>query len=244
MTCEALAAILGDYLDGGLDADRQRAIERHLETCAACRALAVDLRAIRAAAFTLERLEPPPAVWQTLQTRIAGERAAGRASTLWPSWSTTAAWHPWLAAAAALLMATAIGVWSVLPPAESPASAVENATDPDELVASIEADLQAAEAHYDKAIQGLEQIARTGNDALDPGVATVLEKNLRVIDQAIDESRAAVRSQPTSADAQESLFDAMRNKVALLQQTVELINEMRKGNQAEAGRIMQGLNQP
>jgi hypothetical protein len=29
----------------------------------------------------------------------------------------------------------------------------------------------------------------------------------------------------------------------VLQQTVELINEMRKGNQAEAGRLIQGLNQ-
>jgi hypothetical protein len=39
------------------------------------------------------------------------------------------------------------------------------------------------------------------------------------------------------------LFDAMRTKVAVLQQMVELINEMRKGNQAEAGRFIQGLNQ-
>ena len=31
----------------------------------------------------------------------------------------------------------------------------------------------------------------------------------------------------------------MRTKVAVLQQTVELINEMRKGNQAEAGRLIQ-----
>ena len=34
------------------------------------------------------------------------------------------------------------------------------------------------------------------------------------------------------------LFEALRTKVALLQQTVELINEMRKGNQAEAGRLL------
>ena len=56
-------------------------------------------------------------------------------------------------------------------------------------------------------------------------------------------NRAALDAQPASADAQESLFDAMRSKVALLQQTVELINEMRKGNQAEAGRLIRGLNQ-
>jgi hypothetical protein len=64
-----------------------------------------------------------------------------------------------------------------------------------------------------------------------------------VIDQAIGDSRAALNLQPTSTDAQDSLFDAMRTKVAVLQQTVELINEMRKGNQVEAGRLIQGLNQ-
>jgi hypothetical protein len=107
----------------------------------------------------------------------------------------------------------------------------------------VQAELAAAEQHYDKAIQGLEQIARSDSSALDPQVAGVLQKNLQVIDQAIGESRAALQTQPASADAQESLFDAMRSKVALLQQTVELINEMRKGNQAEAGRLIQGLNQ-
>jgi hypothetical protein len=73
-------------------------------------------------------------------------------------------------------------------------------------------------------------------------VAAVLQKNLQVIDQAIGESRVALRSQPSSTNAQDSLFEAMRNKVALLQQTVELINEVRKGNQAEAGRLMQDMN--
>ena len=100
----------------------------------------------------------------------------------------------------------------------------------------------AAEQHYDRAIQGLEQIARSDTSELDPQVAAVLQKNLQVVDQAISESRAALKTQPASATAQEGLFDAMRTKVALLQQTVELINEMRKGNQAEAGRLMQDLS--
>ena len=63
-----------------------------------------------------------------------------------------------------------------------------------------------------------------------------------MIDQAIGESRSALRSQPSSTNAQDSLFEAMRNKVALLQQTVELINEVRKGNSVEAGRLMQDMN--
>jgi hypothetical protein len=110
-------------------------------------------------------------------------------------------------------------------------------------IATVQAEFRAAEEHYEKAIQGLEQIAKSQSGDLDPQVAAVLQKNLQVIDQAIGESRAALQTQPASADAQDSLFDAMRTKVAVLQQTVELINEMRKGNQAEAGRLIQGLNQ-
>ena len=67
-------------------------------------------------------------------------------------------------------------------------------------------------------------------------------KNLTIIDQAIRESRTALESQPTSELAQESLFEAFRRKVALLQDTISLINEMRKGNQAGAARIIQNLD--
>jgi hypothetical protein len=153
----------------------------------------------------------------------------------------------WLAAAAALILITTAGVLSLLRPAPTHQSeqavAPAPTADPNEAVATVQAELQLATEHYEKAIQQLEQIARSENGALDPQVASVLQRNLQVIDQAIDESRAALQTQPASADVQESLFDAMRSKVALLQQTVELINEMRKGNSAEAGRLIQGLNQ-
>jgi len=127
------------------------------------------------------------------------------------------------------------------PQSDAPAEASTQA--PGDPVASVVTELEAAASHYDKAIQELEQIAKSDGGALDPQLAGVLQKNLQVIDQAIGESRAALKAQPASADAQDSLFDAMRSKVTLLQQTVELINEMRKGNQAEVGRLIQGLNQ-
>jgi hypothetical protein len=110
-------------------------------------------------------------------------------------------------------------------------------------VESVTAEFEAAEQHYQKAITDLETIARQDTGELDPQVAAVLQKNLAVIDQAIGESRAALQSQPASGTAQDGLFEALRTKVALLQQTVELINEMRKGNQVEAGRKFQTLPQ-
>ena len=243
MSCADYNEAIADFVDGSLDPARQRALERHVEGCAACRALVADLKSIQAAAFTLDRVELPGQLWTAVQMRVAEDARAQRGRLLaWPR--TRAAMGAW-AAAAALVLATGLGVYTVMRPADPHSGEQTEASAPDtgDVVATVQAELQAAEAHYDKAIQGLEQIARTESGALDPQVAAVLQKNLQVIDVAIGESRAALQQQPASVDAQDSLFDAMRSKVALLQQTVELINEMRKGNQAEAGRLIQGLNQ-
>jgi hypothetical protein len=102
--------------------------------------------------------------------------------------------------------------------------------------------LRLAEQHYEKAISGLEKIAAAQQRELDPQVAATLQKNLGVIDQAISESRAALRAQPSSIPAQESLFEALRRKVGLLQDAIALMNEMRKGNQAGAAQIVEGLS--
>ncbi len=70
----------------------------------------------------------------------------------------------------------------------------------------------------------------------------MLQKNIGVTDQAIAESRAAIRAQPTSEVAQTSLFEALQRKVGLLRDTIALINEMRKGDQAGAARIAGSLS--
>ncbi len=59
-------------------------------------------------------------------------------------------------------------------------------------VESVTAEFEAAEKHYQKAIDDLQTIANKDTGELDPQVASVLQKNLTVIDQAITESRAAL----------------------------------------------------
>jgi anti-sigma factor RsiW len=240
MKCADLQSdVLVDLVDGRLDAAEQRHIERHLEACADCRALVTDLRSIRASAFMLDRREPPAALWTKLQAAVAAEPKPTARILMMPIRST---WGVWLGAAAALILATVIGLLPLLnrnatAPVEEPEAAAEVTVD------SVAAEFAAAEEHYQKAINDLQVIATKDTGELDPQVAAVLQKNLTVIDQAITESRAALKTQPSNTNAQDGLFDALRTKVALLQQTVELINEMRKGNQAEAGRRFQTLSQ-
>ncbi|MGH9386441.1 MAG: anti-sigma factor family protein [Vicinamibacterales bacterium] len=241
MQCDDLSNVLVDFIDGRLDPDAERAVERHLDSCADCRALVVDLRTIRAAAFMLDRHEPGPDVWKSLQERVAAEPAPrGRVLAL-PA--TRASWSVWFAAAAAIVLATLIGVLPFLRRDAQPVQPPEASAGAEATVESVTAEFEAAERHYQKAISDLETIAKQDTGELDPQVAAVLQRNLSVIDQAIGESRAALQSQPSNDTAQEGLFDGLRTKVALLQQTVELINEMRKGNQVEAGRKFQTLPQ-
>jgi hypothetical protein len=90
-------------------------------------------------------------------------------------------------------------------------------------------ELKAAESHYDKAIVGLEQIIAQNGGVLPQELASVLNQSLDLIENAIGESRTAIATEPQSTAAQESLLKALRSKVTLLQNTILLINEVRKG---------------
>jgi anti-sigma factor RsiW len=220
---------LDDYVDNVLPPSERAAVEAHLATCDACRELAAGLRSVVAAVSTLKPVEPPRAAWSRLEQTIRSERRGMRA----PRW-------PWLAAAAVLVLATfaglkLAGVWQK----PSPGTALAPATD----AQAVEAELLQAEQHYQNAIAGLERIASAGSESLDPQTASTLQKNLAVVDQAISESRAALRTQPGSEPAQQSLLENFKTKIALLQDTVALINEMRKGNDAGAARLVTGLKQ-
>jgi hypothetical protein len=195
----------------------------------------------------LDRREPKAELWSRVQAAVAAEPAPkGRllemGFPLRGSRDGRSNWPVWLGAAAALILASVIGLLPLMnrPEQAHDDTAQEEASGaaPEVTVESVTAEFEAAEKHYQKAINDLQTIANKDNGELDPQVAAVLQKNLTVIDQAITESRDALRSQPSSTNAQNGLFDALRSKVALLQQTVELINEMRKGNQAEAGRLL------
>jgi len=241
MNCHDLQEALVDFVDGRLDPAELRNVERHLEACDNCSALVTDLRTIRAAAFMLDRHEPAPEAWTRLRAAVAAEPAPKARLLAMPS---RANWPVWLGAAAALVLATVIGLLPLMSREANPnEDAAAAAGEPEISVESVAAEFEAAEKHYQKAIDDLQTIANKDTGELDPQVAAVLQKNLSVIDQAIGESRAALKSQPASTNAQDGLFDALRTKVALLQTTVELINEMRKGNQAEAGRKFQTLSQ-
>ncbi len=254
MQCSRYREWIQELADGTLGSIRRAELERHVDECPDCRAFAADLEAIRDATASLEPLAPPDGVWLQLAGRLMQE---GRVS-LPPARPTAPARHvALLAIAAALVLAVGASIVMLVPefrsnnaaqpPAVSAAPQPGNAA-PTVAVQSVETEFRLAEQHYQNAIAGLEQAARLDeasadqNAAIDPQTAAMLQKNLHVIDQAIAESRSALRSEPQSAPARDSLFDALKRKVTLLQDTIALMNEMRKGNSAGAAQIVDGVN--
>lgn len=247
--CEAFSASIGELADGTLAPAERARVEAHLDQCPSCRALLADLEAIRREARQLPRAEPPAALWTRIADGLRAQGVGGAGRKTGPSSNRTR----WLAAAAAVVVLTVGGALvtqmmkrgtspaSTTPPEPRPAQGPSGNANAADLVESVEADLKTAEEHFERAIAGLEKIASADERTLDPQVAATLKKNLEIIDGAIAESRSALRSEPQSAPARESLFEALRRKMSLLQDTIALMNEMRKGNQAGTAQILEGL---
>jgi len=236
MTCSDVNEALGEYVEGTLAPDARRAVEAHLHACPACALLAVDLARVRQLAASLDRLQPPPAAW----TRIARE-------TQLPGFRTERSrrgWQGWIPlAAAAVIVLAAVLTWMVKERQTAPAQRASQsapALTGGPALQTVASEMQLAEQHYEKAIAGLEQLAND-RKVLDPVVAGKLQKNFEIIDGAIAESRAALKADPASEPAQQSLFEAFRAKITLLQDTVALINEMRKGNPEGTARVAEGM---
>jgi predicted anti-sigma-YlaC factor YlaD len=239
--CEHFAALIQELIDGELGTDARLELDRHVAECPACRAVLADLRDIARVAGELPLHTPRPVVWERIAASLdADARARGQAhrTTGWTNLRVA------LAIAATLIVAVSASVWvlrSPPPPAATPAASAAHQSK-DDLVQDVDEHLRVAEAHYEQAIAGLESIVNADQSSLDPKVAATLQKNLTVIDGAIQESRAAIKSQPHSELAQTSLFEALRQKVALLEDTIALINVMRKGDQAGAAKILGNMS--
>jgi anti-sigma factor RsiW len=236
-------SLIDDYVDGALTPAVLPVFEAHLDGCPVCTAIVNDLRTIQAAAATLPQRPVPPRVWAQLNLRIRERQTAGPLSrwTWTPFGSSRGRWVPLAAAACALTVA--VGLWGRRTPGEPSPAATSSRVASASTETAAENDVQLAQQHYETAIAGLQEITAADRGALDPQTSAVLDSNLTVIDQAIDESRAALTEEPANEVARESLFEALRSKVILLQDTVALINEIRRSDQDGVARVISGLNQ-
>jgi hypothetical protein len=179
--------------------------------------LAVD-DPLRAALDSLRERPPAADLWPGIAARLAAPEAS--------KW-TVSFTLPQLAMAATLLIAVSAGVsWLALAPrpaAVAPAEATIRAVV--EPAGAVQPDIQRAsfaDAQYDAAVADLERILREQSQQLDPQTVMVIERNLRAIDAAIQESRAALDVDPANTYLNSHLADARRRKLELLRRAAGL----------------------
>ena len=223
LTCESFDELLPDYLEGTLDLGRRELVEHHLAECGRCAALVHDLMAIQQQARSLSDLVPSRDLWRGIAERIEAPvlsipAPAPRRRRFGAAWMT--------AAAAALVLATASVTYvatkrvseqhRVGSVAQTPARPESAAVAGAQLAAS------SAQVTYDQEIERLHKIVTERRTQLDTATIAVIEKNLKVIDQAIAQSRAALAKDPASRFLNDQLNRALDKKVELLR-TVALL---------------------
>jgi anti-sigma factor RsiW len=239
-----IQALIDGNGDGALGPIRAAELERHLDECDACRALANDLRHIRDVADTLDDPQPPDHVWLQIAGRL---RQEGRVHDQPARVATGRQQYVWLGIAAALVLAVGASLLLLIPrftgSTAVPAGTAQqgNAAGADAVQSGVE-DLRKAEQLLQSGVAKLKEGLGSNEQALPIDMAGTLDRNLQILDQAIAESSDAMQKEPQNVAARNSLFDALQRKISLLQDTISLMNEMRKGNAAGVAQVVEGTN--
>ena len=206
------------------DEDRQ-AVEFHLAVCGDCRAEAEALRALLDDVATLPlEMAPGRDLWAGITARIEPRADVVPISSArrWnaPRWLAMAATIVGVAISSSLITMKVMERRAPEPVAVAPVqqsvAPASNAT-PTALVA-----FRPAEDDYELAIADLERVLTARRTTLAPETVKTLETNLRIIDEAIRQSRAALVKDPNSRELTDMLADAYGQKLKVLQHAVEL----------------------
>ena len=218
ITCGELDLRLADYLDGSLAAAERAVVERHLATCARCAGALAALDE-RPAAAALPMLTPSRDLWSGIASRIEPrvlpltERPARALTERRRSVGTLAV------AAAALIAITA--TMTVMITRRAPTPEARNPA-PVQSGPAVDPTRQNVSAHervirtYDQEIAGLDSAVQLRQGQLDTATIRIIEKNLKVIDAAILESRRALEKDPHNHFLNDQLARVLDQKVGLL----------------------------
>lgn len=204
MTCLELFEQLDRYHAGTLSRTDAEAVEQHLLGCADCAADFRFQRSLKSRTTALPgTISPEHELWPGIEQRIrtpSVERAR-------PRWERT----PWLIAAAIILMALSSAVTVMLIRNGSPQPALGSR------------DYQSTEVGYRQAADELVRTLQAHRKELGEPAFSVIEQNLRIIDQAISETQAALANDPRNQHVAQLLWASYEKKIDLLQRAAESV---------------------
>lgn len=226
MSCPEYEDRLNDYAGGYLSGRARQEVDEHLLVCVACREEVHALKALLGDLAGLPReIEAPEEIWQATAGELRGRMdparpGAGPAREAERAWSR---WVPLAVAASAVLVAALALMVAVSQPAPGPAPEVAAGDAVPEGVARVEVPaFGEAEEEFKMAADELLAALEARRDRLPPRTLAVIQKNLKAINDAIEETREAMESDPDNADLGGLMRAMYRRKLNLLQGVSEI----------------------
>ncbi len=234
MNCEQCQELIGELVDGGLSREHESTLSLHLEECLGCADVRNDLDSIISFCRSQrgEYSAPPnaDALWLRIrnvieaETQLASRVAATRtpARSFWPGWMSRS-WElsmPQLAASAAAIvlvvsLATTVGLrrWD-----NAQATAPVMPSPPSEAATRARGRM----LQQQQAINYWNQRVETNKARWNQGMRDAFERNLKVIDQAVNDSLNELNRDPHDEVSEEMLNAALNEKLALLREFSDL----------------------
>lgn len=234
MNCEMCQELIGDLIDGTLNRQDESTLSLHLEDCLGCAEVRNDLESIVAFCRTHrgEYSAPPNenALWLRIRNVIEAESAtvtaaASKAATgkkFWSRWMNRS-WElsmPQLAASAAAIvlvvsLATVVGLrrWDSTadPGQQSERRGFSASVNPSDRL-----------WQQQQAISYWNQRVETNKARWSQAMRDTFDRNLKVIDQTVNDSLNELNRNPHDEVSEEMLNAALNEKLALLREFSEL----------------------
>lgn len=230
---EQFEVMLDLSLEGRLSRQEREEFDRHLVGCDACRSELGRARRLEQALQHLPReLVPARDLWPGIAAQIAGtpevDAEASSARVIEVDFSRQPSRAPtlqrWLLAAAAIALVIVSSSLTALWIRGSQAGGFAGSGEVTAPATTALVAFQPAEREFVETVGELTLALEAQRDRLRPETVAVVEENLRIIEGAIREARAALEADPNNRDLTFQLMDVYKTKVELLQNAVQLSN--------------------
>ncbi len=219
MNCPETKLSFNDYLDGHLSPDQRGRLKNHLGECVGCRR---DFSALESLVIQARQLPAERTPERDLWPGIANQIEESRQGHSTPTTTMTETWIRFagIAAGLVLLLTLSFVLWPMGPRSEAPSPGGE------ELGTVSSASLTANSSANPSANTDLERlrtdfrlVLERQKERLAPETLAVVERNMSVIDEAIEEINRALEKDPTNRHLNLLL-------AAQLQREADLVNQI------------------
>jgi anti-sigma factor RsiW len=234
MNCEKCQDLISDFLDGALSHQDQSTLNSHLEECLGCADVRNDLHSIVDFCRTQRGVYVAPpnekALWQRIRNVIEVD-ASARTSPVparrssWSNWigrSWELSFPQLLASAAAIVLVVSLSTAVGLRRWQSGDSATFKSPVANTSLSVSAANVRSRISQQEQLISYWNQRVEFNKARWNPQMRETFDRNLKVIDQAVNDSFDALSRNPHDEVSEEMLNAALNEKLSLLKEFAEL----------------------